>query len=280
MFKKTIGNGVKGAFTLAEVLITLGIIGVVAAMTMPTLINSTQGAQYKTAYKKALSVMSQAVVMNIALEDYDLSQTVAGTNATKGTDATTPPTGTQSLYNLFKNRMNVVKVASTGDFVATDGQANTWKLVGISADNEDLKDADKFVVIAKKGGEGEDKDTIVGGHGSNKKFSDYIGTGTWAATNTVLFFNDGISFIFDNTQQNCAAATATTSDSYCIGFIDVNGQKAPNRLVSCDSGTLKDAGTDNANCTVTNPTDIYPVAFYDQSIVPASAAARAVLYAK
>ena len=43
-------------FTLAEVLITLGIIGVVAAMTMPTLMNSTQGAQYKTAYKKALSL--------------------------------------------------------------------------------------------------------------------------------------------------------------------------------------------------------------------------------
>lgn len=37
------------AFTLAEVLITLGIIGVVAAMTMPTLMNSTNGAQYKTA---------------------------------------------------------------------------------------------------------------------------------------------------------------------------------------------------------------------------------------
>ena len=47
-------NGTKNAFTLAEVLITLGIIGVVAAMTMPTLLNSTQGAQYRTAYKKAL----------------------------------------------------------------------------------------------------------------------------------------------------------------------------------------------------------------------------------
>ena len=45
--KKSLG------FTLAEVLITLGIIGVVAAMTMPTLMNSTQGAQYKAAYKKA-----------------------------------------------------------------------------------------------------------------------------------------------------------------------------------------------------------------------------------
>ena len=48
---------VRGGFTLAEVLITLGIIGVVAAMTMPTLMNSTQGAQYKAAYKKALSAL-------------------------------------------------------------------------------------------------------------------------------------------------------------------------------------------------------------------------------
>ena len=60
-------------FTLAEVLITLGIIGVVAAMTMPTLMNSTQGAQYKAAYKKALSALSQAVVLNVALDDYNFA---------------------------------------------------------------------------------------------------------------------------------------------------------------------------------------------------------------
>ena len=90
-------NG-KKAFTLAEVLITLGIIGVVAAMTMPTLMNATQGAQYRTAYKKALSVLSQAVVLNIALDDYDLSQATG--SQTDGTS--------NSLYNLFKNRMNVV----------------------------------------------------------------------------------------------------------------------------------------------------------------------------
>ena len=78
-------------FTLAEVLITLGIIGVVAAMTMPTLINSTQGAQYKTAYKKALSVLSQAVVMNIALEDYDLSQTASGTEQGQDAEASQGP---------------------------------------------------------------------------------------------------------------------------------------------------------------------------------------------
>lgn len=48
------------AFTLAEVLITLGIIGVVAALTIPTLMNNSQDQQYKTAYKKAYSIASQA----------------------------------------------------------------------------------------------------------------------------------------------------------------------------------------------------------------------------
>lgn len=48
------------AFTLAEVLITLGIIGVVAAMTIPTLLSATQEQEYKTGYKKAYSVASSA----------------------------------------------------------------------------------------------------------------------------------------------------------------------------------------------------------------------------
>lgn len=50
----------KLAFTLAEVLITLGIIGVVAALTIPTLISNINNLQYKSAYKKAYSVAFQA----------------------------------------------------------------------------------------------------------------------------------------------------------------------------------------------------------------------------
>lgn len=48
------------AFTLAEVLITLGIIGVVAALTIPALLNSTNDLQLKSAFKKDYSVISQA----------------------------------------------------------------------------------------------------------------------------------------------------------------------------------------------------------------------------
>lgn len=53
-------NKFKSAFTLAEVLITLGIIGVVAAMTIPTLMNSTGNAEYSTAFKKIISVLNSA----------------------------------------------------------------------------------------------------------------------------------------------------------------------------------------------------------------------------
>lgn len=51
----------KKGFTLSEVLITIAIIGIVAAITLPTLLNKTQDAKYKTAYKKAFSVLSQAL---------------------------------------------------------------------------------------------------------------------------------------------------------------------------------------------------------------------------
>ena len=58
-----------GAFTLAEVLITLGIIGVVAAMTLPTLINNAQNKQLEVAFKKSYSALSQ-IAQRVALEDY------------------------------------------------------------------------------------------------------------------------------------------------------------------------------------------------------------------
>ena len=57
-------------FTLAEVLITLGVIGVIASMTLPTVINKIQDKQYKTAYKKAYSSLSQAFVRMQAADEY------------------------------------------------------------------------------------------------------------------------------------------------------------------------------------------------------------------
>lgn len=64
---------VKKAFTLAEVLVALTIIGIVAAMTIPSIMQSTQEAELKSAYKKAYSEMSQAVMKMAQDNGGDLS---------------------------------------------------------------------------------------------------------------------------------------------------------------------------------------------------------------
>lgn len=53
----------KSGFTLAEVLITLGIIGVVAAMTMPVLVSNYRKNVVETRLKKFYSSMNQAIKM-------------------------------------------------------------------------------------------------------------------------------------------------------------------------------------------------------------------------
>ena len=76
-------NSRKIAFTLAEVLITLGIIGIVAAMTMPVLIQKTKEKETISKLKKFNSVMNQAFtiakVQNGEVEDWGLQ--VAGQTA-------------------------------------------------------------------------------------------------------------------------------------------------------------------------------------------------------
>ena len=54
------------AFTLAEVLITLVIVGVIAAMTIPTLMNKTNKQEYVSRLKKSYSTLSQATNRIIA----------------------------------------------------------------------------------------------------------------------------------------------------------------------------------------------------------------------
>lgn len=89
-------------FTLAEVLITLGIIGVVAAMTIPTLMNQTGQVAFKTGMKKAVSVFNQAITMSVALDNSDFSILSTGTT-------------TGSIFNMFNTKMNVVKTTTSGD---------------------------------------------------------------------------------------------------------------------------------------------------------------------
>ena len=63
----------KYAFTLAEVLVTLGIIGVVAAMTIPSMINKTHNKELHAQYKKVYAELNQ--ISQLFMKDNGLSAT-------------------------------------------------------------------------------------------------------------------------------------------------------------------------------------------------------------
>ena len=103
----------KLGFTLAEVLITLVIIGVIAAMTVPTLMNNTQGQENKTAFKKAISSMNQALTMEYALEG-----NTAAVSTINGLPAGNNKTG---IAAIMQKRTNVITDLTTADWKATTG---------------------------------------------------------------------------------------------------------------------------------------------------------------
>ena len=88
----------KNGFTLAEVLITLAIIGVVATLTLPALMTNTQEQQAKSALKKGINTLTEAAQMNQAIDGFDYSSLV---------ETSTEDENTQSLYGLLSKRINL-----------------------------------------------------------------------------------------------------------------------------------------------------------------------------
>lgn len=71
MKKYNILKNTSSGFSLAEVLITLGVIGVVAALAIPTIIIHINTTKFRTQFKRTLSTLSQAVKSSEA--KYDLN---------------------------------------------------------------------------------------------------------------------------------------------------------------------------------------------------------------
>lgn len=111
--KKSLG------FTLAEVLITLIIIGVIAAMTIPTLLSNTKGKELEVGLKKAVSSINQAITLNYALDGRTVENYVTATN--------TPGTNEDLIADLFGQRMSLMRAGSS-TWTTTDGA--TFSLCG------------------------------------------------------------------------------------------------------------------------------------------------------
>lgn len=104
----------KQGFTLAEVLITLGIIGIVAAVTIPTLVSNYQNQQYVTSLKKVYAETNQALKQMSADNGCVDDLKCTGLFAAGTTDDTL---GTE-LVKYFKVIKNCGTAADKGCFAA------------------------------------------------------------------------------------------------------------------------------------------------------------------
>lgn len=123
-----IGNNSNLAFTLAEVLITLGIIGVVAAMTIPTLMQDSQNRENKAAWKKAYTEIAQTYNVIISENGFTAKGLFTGDLL-----------GSTVLADKFEEKMKFSKTCDgvpitggSGLGVSAEGcwhKANEWKML-------------------------------------------------------------------------------------------------------------------------------------------------------
>jgi len=129
--KKLVNRTTKG-FTLAEILITLTVIGVVAALTIPTLLQNTNQAELKAAYKKAFGDGSQALIISLAQGELQ--------SCTGQTDHACH----LNNYNAFKSKFRIIKECTT-----PGSNSNCWD--GTEKFSSDTPNANAFAFIDSAG---------------------------------------------------------------------------------------------------------------------------------
>ena len=248
-------------FTLAEVLITLGIIGVVAAMTIPTLIANTNSAKFRSQFKKSLSTLNQAGLM--AQAQYDFDYAGADTGCTEASGGTENPENMMSFCSLLNGTLT--------------GHTYVGKPSKLKRANSGSNSADKSTTYS-----------------INKATTGFTYTLQAGSHDEMIAYQlaDGSIVAFPATATGCTLelgqqVTSTTLGkaplSGCIGFIDVNGTTLPNKEVTCGTAAAKGDATTKVEtpCTVKNDakhmTDVFPVVFHDATVEPASDAAKYVL---
>lgn len=156
---------IKKGFTLAEVLITLAILGVVAALTIPGLLANTQGRQYSVGYKKAVSTFGQAINKMVAMEGVDMSN---WNEAVKYDGSPKYP----NFVAFMEQNFNVQKVAGA-DVYLSDGTA--FRGVGNIPKFEDggcTAEKPCVIVVDTNGDAGPNRQSDMSGSNGAPKIND------------------------------------------------------------------------------------------------------------
>ena len=207
-------------FTMAEILLSLTIIGVVAAITLPSLTGNINERTWNTQRKALYARFSQALALMPSLNSY-------GTLSAEQTDSSTGSV-TQSAVDT-----------ATETFL-TEGLSKVLKINNI-CDSEHLADCGIASNIIPLTGSIISLDNIKTLHGFNSLFTS--GTGIPLDTKAAAFETQNGESILVYYNPNCAPNLNETGGHYiqpkmCVNFVyDLNGNKGPN-TVSKDIGFI------------------------------------------
>ena len=189
-------------FTLVEVLITLAIIGIVAVITIPVVVNSAQNLEFRSAAQKAFSVASNAT--NLIINENGMSLANAFTS---GSDA----------INKYAEKMNSIKKCNSA---RNDGCWSPTYTGGPSSAQSNvsgmvLNDGSFFVFLAT-----DPSCVSSSGNAKNACGEIYIDTNGFKNPNQVG--KDILQFVV---YQYGLRLAGTNSDYYQI---NINGYRCPN----------------------------------------------------
>ena len=285
MFKKafknfpSLGRGVRGeGFTLAEVLITLMIIGIVAALTIPSVISNYQQQEFKTGLKKAVSVLNEAIQMNIINEGET-------------------PYDTTNLFKYLQKHMSVIKTGylnhcynkTTGGSVLLNDNQNDCLEAGAGYYRNNIfytTDGMRFETPSV-GGNGKElllHETNVNIAPEDRRRN---ACGEYGCNYYIIKSGFCGSYGLTNNPNN-------TTTPPCAILVDVNGDRKPNPPEAYATGTKsveKSWGTStapvNQNFVYTYPSltdkklqDVFTIMITDEKAIPFGVVAQRAMYSK
>ncbi len=192
---------IKKAFTLAEILIVLMVIGVIATMTVPSLMKGVNEAQFKTAYKKAFNAVTNIAAVEKIAGQLPTSNSITSAKnffASLNSNLSVKEYDVRDLSSteLLTSDNTVTKVTWQG---TTYGSTSTSAIAGTSSNNAEspwiiTEDGLAYKVL---------NDNTIGDTGCNTK-----------------------AIIMEQT-----SAASAKSNSCLVVAVDVNGlAKGPNKV--------------------------------------------------
>ena len=236
----------KKGFTLAEVLITLAIIGVVAAISIPSVISNSQQQEFKTGLRKAVSVLNSAITMNMAIDGespYD-NANLMGYLMKHMSVLETVRSMRDEKYYTYNETTAALNAAGNSAFYTTDGMRFELRYGGTQF-NMPLYENNKIHVFTK---------------GVSETISEARcgGCGSYGLNNN----SDG------------------TTKPPCLIMVDVNGDRKPNPSnVNCHE---KSCAHEN-KIRLSDPnglklTDLFTIMITDKQAIPYGVAAQRAMY--